>query len=316
MWQTKMQPQPCGRLLERYTRTGGGPDGGRTRLTFAGVDGRDVYNITAPFETRGTVVIAGRVESRDSEFSEVRFFRQDGPQWRLIEDAPAFTLEDPFVTRVGDEWVFGGVQVHVESASHRIVSWSTQFYRGPDIWSLGLFATGPSHMKDIRLVRLPRGKIGVFTRPQGNPGGRGQIGFFTISSLDQLEADAISAAPLFTDQFMAEEWGGVNEAHVLENGRIGVLGHIACFDAAQGKHYYAMAFGFDPESGRRTPVKIIARRSDFQPGASKSPQLQDVLFSGGLVRRPGGTAVLYCGVGDAEAHCLTIEDPFLEYETC
>ncbi len=35
---------------------------------------KDVYNITAPFEDQGELVIAGRVESRDSEHSQIMFF--------------------------------------------------------------------------------------------------------------------------------------------------------------------------------------------------------------------------------------------------
>lgn len=59
-------------------------------------------------------------------------------------------------------------------------------------------------------------------------------------------------------------------------------------------------------------MKMIARRSDFESGESKRPDLADVIFSGGLVRRKDGTAQLYCGVGDAQAHMRLIKDPFLE----
>lgn len=43
------------------------------KLVFSGVGGRDVYNITAPFLHDGEEVILGRVEERDSEFSQVFF---------------------------------------------------------------------------------------------------------------------------------------------------------------------------------------------------------------------------------------------------
>ena len=50
----------------------------------------------------------------------------------------------------------------VENALH----WRTRFYRGQH-QNLVPFAQGPDGMKDIRLVELPDGDIGVFTRPQG-----------------------------------------------------------------------------------------------------------------------------------------------------
>lgn len=59
-------------------------------------------------------------------------------------------------------------------------------------------------------------------------------------------------------------------------------------------------------------MKILLRRSQLPPGASKRPDLADVLFSGGLVRGEGGTAVLYVGAGDAEAYRVSIPDPFGE----
>lgn len=43
------------------------------KLTFTGVGHRDVYNITAPFMYNGEEVLMGRVEERDSEFSQVFF---------------------------------------------------------------------------------------------------------------------------------------------------------------------------------------------------------------------------------------------------
>ena len=74
-------------------------------------------------------------------------------------------------------------------------------------------------MKDIRLIAMENGKIGVFTRPQGE--GPGTIGFTTVNSLEQLSIAVINDAPL--GSFMPEEWGGANEIHLLEDGLLGVL---------------------------------------------------------------------------------------------
>ncbi|WP_274648726.1 DUF1861 family protein [Paenibacillus humicola] len=35
---------------------------------------------------------------------------------------------------------------------------------------------------------------------------------------------------LFKNQFRKDEWGGVNEAHRLSGGRIGLLAHLACME--------------------------------------------------------------------------------------
>ena len=117
-----------------------------------------------------------------------------------------------------------------------------------------------------------------------------------------------------TEQFYPEEWGGANEAHLLSNGLVGVLGHIACFDDEMNKHYYPMVFAFDPGSKTASGMEIIAIRKNFPEGPAKLPSLIDVLFSGGLVRRGDGTAELYVGVSDAEAHRIVIPDPFDKYE--
>lgn len=174
----------------------------------------------------------------------------------------------------------------------KIVSWVTQFYRGYRIDSLHHFSSGPELMKDIRLIELQDGRIGVLTRPQGDRGGRGQIGFTIIDSLEELHEQTFLEAEILQHQFVPEEWGGANEAHLLKNGHVGVLGHIACFDPLGKKHYYAMVFSLNPDTFETTPVKIIAARSDFPVGPGKRPDLQDVIFSGGLVRGTAGRCCL------------------------
>ncbi|MFC5403416.1 DUF1861 family protein [Cohnella soli] len=303
----------CAELLEEYAGRTKASDGRRIR--FTGVGDKDVYNITAPFTDRGESIIAGRVEGRDSEVSQVVFFRQEGEAWAPHPDYPVYDLQDPFFTRIGGELVFGGVRV-ISDPLHpdNIVAWATEFYRGKDIASLRPFFMGPYHMKDLRLVELATGEIGVLTRPQGYYGGRGKIGFYKVGSLEQLKVKDVALAPLFEEQFAGEEWGGANEPQLLSNGFIGVLGHIASFDENGIRHYYAVVFAVNPDTLERTPMKIIARRSDFPAGEAKRQDLSDVIFSGGLVRKAGGMAELYVGASDAEAFAIEIEDPFLEFE--
>ncbi len=309
----------CGQLLEEYEKTNSSKNsssrlrfllGERYRSKNGGY--KDVYNVTAPFEWDGKTLLAGRVEERDSEHSEVVFFEQKEAGWEPVSGAPVFELQDPFVTKVGEWLVMGGVEVFPDEENPNALCWRTAFYKGKKLTDLRLFAKGPDRMKDIRLLELSDGRILVAVRPQGEIGGRGKIGFLVVKSLDELTKERMESAPVLEGQFVDEEWGGCNEMHLLQGGRIGVLSHIACFDAAGNRHYYASCFVYDVSTGEYTPMKMIARRSDFEPGESKRPDLADVIFSGGLVRRKDGTAQLYCGVGDAQAHMRLIKDPFLE----
>lgn len=80
---------------------------------------------------------------------------------------------------------------------------------------------------------------------------------------------------------------------------------------AQGhKHYAAMSFIYNPAEHRASPISIIATRRNFPPGECKTPELEDVIFPGGLIRHGDGTATLYAGLSDAEAGKVTILDPF------
>ena len=94
------------------------------------------------------------------------------------------------------------------------------------------------------------------------------------------------------------------------DGRVGVLGHVASFDEAGDRHYYPMAFVFDPSGRIVHGDELIAERSRFLPGPSKWPDLQDVVFSGGLVRREDGSRRAVRGHHDADAQRIVIADPF------
>lgn len=304
-------PDGCITLLSRLNRSV--PVSAR-KLTFSGVGQRDVYNIAAPFELDGRQVIAGRVESRAVEHSEIVFFAAANGLWQPIPAAATFPgLQDPCIAFIGGEIVLGGVRFPVTVADGSI-GWRMEFYRGSSVDNLKIFLEGPDKMKDIRLVELADEQIGVLTRPQGAKGGRGRIGFLTVPSLQAITAEAIQEAPLFEGQCRDDEWVGANEAHRLQNGMIGVLGHIAYFDEKEHRHYYAMVFCIDPRNGRATSPEIIASRSDFPDGPAKRPDLVDVMFSGGLVRHGNGTAMLYAGLSDAEAGCVLLPDPFSKCE--
>lgn len=299
--------QTCAQLLQDYA--GSRKVYRSEKLKFSGVQDQDVYNIAPPVPDESGWVIPARVEPRTSEDSQVMFFRQQGDVWQLEPSLPVFRLQDPFWTYIHGELVLGGVEVFPHPTIEDALSWRTMFYRGAGLTDLRPFASGPDGMKDIRLAELADGSIGVFTRPQGEVGGRGTIGYLELSSLDQLNPETILQASLL-EQFTPEEWGGANEVHLLTDGSLGVVGHIARFDETGARHYFSTAFTFDPARRLPGPMKIIAVRSDFPSGASKRPDLQDVIFSGGLVRLGDGTAWLYAGLSDAEAGRVLIPDPF------
>lgn len=306
----EMTPIKVEQLVNEYHQRRGQVTMPTARMIFSGVGDNDVYNITAPIRYKDQWVIAGRVEARDSEHSTIMFFIEEKGYWKPLDNAPTFVLQDPFFTYIGDELVFGGVEVSPHPTKVDQLIWRTVFYRGRDIFNLHFFAVGPVGMKDIRLCQLSDDKIAVFTRPQGNPGGRGAIGYTEISNLDALTCDAIENAQLLNQQFITDEWGGVNETHLLENGTIGLLAHIACFDAQDQRHYYPTIFIFDPRTRNYSQMKIIATRQDLTPGVSKRPDLVDVIFPGGLVAINKLRWKLYVGASDAESHWIEIDNPF------
>lgn len=309
---TNSGTKSCTVLLEDFRQRGHKPLHAE-KIIFDQVNERDVYNITAPFEDQGEAVIAGRVEHRDSEESEVHFFVNRNGVWVPRENAPVFALQDPFYTKINGELIVGGVETFPHPEKEGMLNWRTVFYKGASISQLERFFVGPDAMKDLRLVQLADGSIGVFTRPQGAKGGRGKIGYTNVPSLDNLSHEVIDEAPILEGLIHDDEWGGCNEIHLLPNGLLGVLGHIARFGEAGKRHYYPMVFVFNPYNRSLSDVEIIAERSNFVVGPAKRDDLVDVVFSGGLVRHPDGTADLYAGISDAEAQKLRIIDPFAKY---
>ena len=90
----------CDQLLIEHRRRNAPLDS--AKLVFLGVDGLDVYNISGPFgnpDDPDQVLIAGRVEARDSEHSTIRFFTETPRgEWALVATLPTFDLQDPFVS--------------------------------------------------------------------------------------------------------------------------------------------------------------------------------------------------------------------------
>jgi len=310
----KNQPKSARELLAEFEKQEQPPLG--KLIKFEGTNGKDIYNITAPFEIDGEKIIAGRVESRETERdSQVCFFKEQDDAWTLKPDAPTFSMQDPFVTKIGQELILGGVKTFELEEDQQGLYYRTEFFRGENLKGLTKFAEGPPNMKDIRVLALPSGEIAVFTRPQGTIGGRGKIGFMVVPELEALATTDFLKATIIEGQFCDDEWGGANELHSLEDGRIGVVGHIGSMDSNDKKHYYAMAFIFDPQTETASPLRIIATRKNFPLTPSKRPELDDITFPTSLVRHEDKTATLYAGLSDAAAGLGNRQDPFLEIPT-
>ncbi|MCX4270642.1 MAG: DUF1861 family protein [Acetatifactor sp.] len=295
-------------MLEEHRKERGAA--AAVRPVFQGVEGYDVYNPTAPFSYQGKTMICARVEKRDSEVSQAVFFEErEKDVYHAAEGWDRYDLQDPCITRVLGRYVLGGTEVFPHPEQPGRLCWRTVFYYGTDPAHMERLAEGPEGMKDVRLVELADGRMGIFTRPQGEKGGRGKIGFTIAEDFGGVTAAAMEDAPLL-DLFGQEEWGGVNEVHLLPDGRLGVLGHIACFRPDEVRHYFPMAFVYDPAAGTYTMPRILAERKELLPGPSKRPDLEDVLFSGGIICR-GDEAVLYVGVSDCEIQYVVVPNPFL-----
>ena len=289
------------------------------RVTFCGVEGFDVYNPSIPFVWNGKMYIYGRVEKR-SEWARswIRLFENTGKdEWTLVPDSMIYQLEDPYISIINGTMVMGGT--HVRYKQGRGETYFGYFYRGTDLNDLHYFTTGPEYMKDIRLVQLTNGKIGVFSRPRSEEvrrkyGSESIIGFTIIDHLDELTGELIESAPVIDGLFGKDEWGGCNQAYMLSSGLIGVIGHKSYrwinHEGQEILTYLNFSFLFDPLKHEASDIKIIGSRSCYPEGPAKRPDLVDCAFTGGIVGRNDGKVDLYSGIGDCEVGRITIDNPF------
>lgn len=292
------------------------------KLHFSGVDGYDVYNPSIPFMWHGRRFIYGRIERRDEwSRSWVRLFESVGSdEWKAVPDSTVYQLEDPFVSIFGKTLVLGGT--HVQYRQGRPDIYFGYFYRGAALNDLYYFTTGPRNMKDIRLVPLADGRIGVFSRPRGQEvrlrhGSESTVGFAVVSGLEEISDEVIENAPVIHGLFEKDEWGGCNQCYCLPDGRIGIIGHKACLskgpDGTPLQSYTNMAFVLDLASMEAMDAKVIGTRASYPEGPAKKPGLIDCAFTAGIALRPDGKADLYSGLGDCEAGRITIDYPFVKY---
>lgn len=282
----------------------------------------DVYNPSAPL--RG--VIAGRVEKRNSEYSKSVFFAYDkdlvknGSLLEVDGKAPVFdNLQDPFLSQYKQDVIFGGVRLISQQKDNS--TFRTVIFRAKDIYSLdpnAIFAAGPIGEKDIRVLELDDGAVLVARRPQGGDYGNGRIYYQLIDGIELLpgvlgafDGAKYLSTPLLEEHYATGGWAGINQMLRLEDGTVGIVGHLGRFDQSGNRDYKAFALRLDPRSGTATEMKIIADIGNVQKRDPKRQDLLDVVFPGGIERHGDGTASLFLGVRDSYTVELSIPDPFI-----
>jgi hypothetical protein len=303
-------------------------------LGFEGL-GKDetVYN-PCPFVQDNELCLLGRVEAFTSEVAHVHQFKKTAGKWRS-QELSFLNVQDPFLSCIKNRKIVGGVALDFSepfAGVYKIENYRTSFY---DLETKEKLADGPDGMKDIRLADLGD-KIGVFTRPRSESEGivRSSIQFSTVSSLEEINAEminAISIDPLKKVQgfFNHNEWGGVNAVYHLEDGWLGVLGHIAYY-SEQGtaespdrahtdehmRKYAAIAFEFNPKNCEVThPVIILARSNLDTDAPAKREDLHNVIFPGGFIFETEKDAsiekvLFFYGLGDAHVGISELPYPF------
>jgi hypothetical protein len=131
-------------------------------LTFKGIDGYDVYNCSIPFECKEKFYIYGRVE-KPNEWARSRtmlFENTTKDVWTRVTNSMIYQIEDPNIALINGKIVLGGPFVYFKQGVG--VGFNNMFYQGTDLEDMYYFTMGPRDMKDIRLVELPEGKIGLF----------------------------------------------------------------------------------------------------------------------------------------------------------
>ena len=277
----------------------------------------DVYNCSVPFEYDGKTYVWGRVEKREEWATSLTMLfekRSDGI-FERAKGVEALPLEDPFMVKIKGEYVLGGSHVVKERG---LIKTYVYFYRGKSPFSLKYFTTGPDYMKDIRLVELDDGRIGVFSRPRCQEimdkyGTESQIGFTMIDSLDDLTAEVIENAEYIPEVFAPKEWGGVNQAINLGGGNIGVIGH-QCYnlykDGKEYPVYVNTSFVYDSKTHSIINKKVIGVREDYPDTCSKVPTLCHCAFTSGIEILSKEKVKLYSGLSDVGQGYIEINNPF------
>lgn len=283
-------------------------------LKFKNVGDKTVYNCSVPFTMNGKKYMFGRVESADDwALSNVFLFTETAKdEWTKEPASGSFNLEDPFVVKIHGEMCLGGT--HVTKSATKVSMYLCEFFRGNPM-DLKYITSGPERMKDIRLIELKDGQIGVFAHFRSH--NQCLTGFTKIKRIEYLCPEVINNAPYINHRAFGDTWGGPNQCYLLSSGLIGCIGHHGYLqnrpNACQLRVYCNTSFVFDPETLNVFDFKVIGTRTCYPPSKPKVPMLDDCVFVSGIVMRDDGKVDLYSGVGDnCQGRCV-IDYPFEGY---
>jgi len=304
-------------------------------MNFEGIKEDEMVYNPCPFVMDGELCLLGRVEAHTSEIAHVHQFKNHDGVWRS-QELSFLNVQDPFLTCIQNKKIVGGVALDFSEpfpGVYIIENYRTSFY---DFETKEKIIDGPDGMKDIRLIDLGD-KIGVFTRPRTEEEGtvHSSIQFSTAPSIADITAELITTISIdpmkkVSGFFNDNEWGGVNAVYHLQDGWLGVLGHIAYY-SEQGtaespdtahtdlhmRKYAAIAFEFHPETHEVThPVIILARSHVPSDVKAKRDDLHHVIFPGGFIflqhagKASDDEVLFFYGLGDAHVGVSALPYPF------
>ena len=253
------------------------------------------------------LVMAVRFEpTKENMTSVIHFCEQsntgDELLWRPIPISHARVLggEDPFITSIhGDIVVAMKYALPVSSGFKGDVPCCTVLFRGKTLRSLRKCSVW-DEVNCVRPIELRSGDIGVFTRTKKGAFGHSVIEWRVVKEIEDISPDSFERVkPTYLDVFAPEEWGSVNEPNLCSDDTIVAIGHVAAQVSRRKVKYAAMKFKFDPKTGKRSQLCIIATRKSFPSGRAKRQGLADVVYPAGT-RSIDGRVMLYAGTGDAE----------------
>ncbi|HET8670982.1 MAG TPA: DUF1861 family protein [Candidatus Saccharimonadales bacterium] len=295
-----------------------------------------IYN---PSVLIGNLLLARLEEFEDEVSSEARVFSLEGSVLRLVDGTPRFRgIQDPYylgtfrdpVDESRPYHVIGGVAITIDGVTGLITNWQDVNYRYKKSidevvqngWPVPFLRSAPCS-KDLRYTQLDD-CIAACPRPQGEFGGIGRVGFFRTRDISTLQGDLLryfanaDESTLVPDIFEEDEWGGINQMIPQPDGTIFVVGHKARRIATLGGvmlRYRAFSSVLDPESGKLLyPIEEFdITPHQFGDVTPKRPELDDVVFTGGVSPLNATTALFIGGIKDAAVAMKVIPNPVPGY---
>lgn len=276
----------------------------------------DHYNVSEPIEVAGQELMLTREEERSSENSVVKAYihNKEKDIWQpMTEVRPMAGYQDPsYLGEIKGQKCFCATNTQVNEKNEVINYWAELFAINGDLNHIEQVAKGPEKSKLLHLIQTGPEEIDGFIRMQGGEFGRGKICHFQIREMDDLQnvLDNIGAQTEIIDIFDKDEWGGFNDLHLLPDGRVDVLGHIARLVKDEKdqdkKEYYVFSAIFDPKTNLVSELKIILSRGDLPVEAEpKKPEVENVLYPNNSVLEDDKRHI-YTSISDSKQVVATV----------